>query len=148
MGYILKDRYYFPAIFSYTEEGVIVRYPDLPGCLTSGADTEEALHNAREALEGFIYCMEQDNDPIPEPSDIVSLKTTLKDNQALTLIDVFMPVVREAMSSKSVNKMVSVPQWLVSAGKEASINFSQLMQDALMEKLGVTRKISRRNVRR
>lgn len=144
----MKDRYYFPAVFTYTAEGVIVRYPDLPGCLTSGADNEEALHNAREALEGFIYCMEQDNDIIPEPSDMVSLKATLKENQVLTFIDVFMPVVREAMGSKSINKMVSIPQWLVSAGKEASINFSQLMQDALMEKLGVKREIHRKAARR
>ncbi len=49
---------------------VTVRFPHLPGCETFG-DTAAAAHtSAREALECFMYELEQDGDDIPEPSSL------------------------------------------------------------------------------
>ena len=55
---------------------------------------------------------------------------------------------RNAIENKAITKAVTVPQWLLKAGKEADINFSQTLQDALMEKLGIRREIKRRRYKK
>ena len=85
-----------------------------------------------------MYAMEEDGDEIPEPSDILSIKH--EDNQAVVLVDVSMPPVRERIRNKPGNKMCTVPNWLIVEAKEAGLNFSQTLQDALMQKLGIRRK--------
>lgn len=46
----------------------VVTFPDLPGCITEGDNMEEALHMAKEALELFLFSMEEDGEMIPEPT--------------------------------------------------------------------------------
>lgn len=58
---MIKDKYIFPAIFSYDDDGVSVEFPDLPGCYTCADSTEEALEMAKDVLGLHIYGMEQDN---------------------------------------------------------------------------------------
>ena len=137
-----KDRYIFPAIFDYADDGITIDFPDLPGCMPCAFSTEEAFYNAREAMGLHLYNMEKDKDKIPEPSNILDI--THEPNQAVVLIDVFMPSVRDSIDNKAANKMCTLPQWLISAGREANINFSQTLQDALMQKLGINREIKRR----
>ena len=45
--------------------GYTVRVPALPGCITEGRTRDEALVNAREAIEGFIEALEKAGDPVP-----------------------------------------------------------------------------------
>ncbi len=37
-----KKYYVYPAIFNYADDGISVKFPDLPGCLTFGYSDEEA----------------------------------------------------------------------------------------------------------
>jgi predicted RNase H-like HicB family nuclease len=54
-------------IFIHKDEasdyGVIV--PDLPGCFSAGSTIEEAVNNAREAIECHLQGLLLDKDPIP-----------------------------------------------------------------------------------
>jgi predicted RNase H-like HicB family nuclease len=43
-----------------------VGVPALPGCLTYGANREDALANAREAIEAYIEDLVASGEPIPE----------------------------------------------------------------------------------
>lgn len=45
--------------------------------------------------------------------------------------------VDSAAEGKSVRKNVTISQWMNRLSEEKNINFSQTLQDALMEKLGV-----------
>ena len=137
-----KDVYVYPAVFDYADDGITIDFPDLPGCMPCAFSTEEAIHNAREALGLHLYNMEDDNDPIPEPSDILSIPH--ENNQAVVLVDVYMPTVRERIRNRSVNKMCTVPSWLVHEAERQGLNFSHTLQDALMLKLGVKRSPKRR----
>lgn len=47
-----------------------VTVPDLPGCFSAGDTLEEALKQAREAIEFHIECLLLDGDPIPELKDV------------------------------------------------------------------------------
>ena len=97
---------------------------------------------AKDALGGHLACMEEDGDNIPEPTP--ALKVKHDDNQVVILVDVWMPTVRESMNNRAMNKTVTLPQWLLVEAKAADINFSQVLQDALMDRLGIHREIKRR----
>ncbi len=51
--------------------GYTVEVPALPGCITEGDTVEEALANAREAIESYIGSLLKDGEPIPEDNVIV-----------------------------------------------------------------------------
>ena len=40
--------------------------PSLPGCLSQGRTKEEAIVNIREAIQGYVAALEEDNMPVPE----------------------------------------------------------------------------------
>jgi predicted RNase H-like HicB family nuclease len=51
-----------------------VTVPDLPGCFSAGQTIEEALENAEEAILTHVEGLLLDDDVIPAPSSIESLK--------------------------------------------------------------------------
>ena len=132
----MKDTYVFPAVLDYNEGGYTITFPDIPGCISESDTQDEALYMARDALGLRLYTDERDNDPIPEPSDILALTKALEPEQCVILVDVFMPPLREKSRNKAVNKMVTLPKWLIDEGKNAGINFSHTLHDALCDKLG------------
>ena len=133
----MKDRYSYVAIFTYDEDGIVIEFPDLPGCCPCADkdDTEGALKNAQEALGLHIWGMEKDGEKLPESSTIKQL--SLNQNQVPALINVFMPPVRERINSKFVKKTLSLPAWLAAKADEDGVNCSKIFQNALMEYLGV-----------
>jgi len=132
----MKDRYFFPAIFTVNPDGISVEFPDLPGCLTAGKTEEEAFRMAREALALHLFGMEQDGEPIPEPSKASSLKPAAE-NQFVTVIEAWMPLVRDRASQRLVKKTLTIPKWLNDLAEKQDINFSQLLQQALKQRLGL-----------
>ena len=49
------------------EDGLwVVECPSLPGCISQGANKQEALANIKEAIEGYVLALEADGLPIPE----------------------------------------------------------------------------------
>ena len=131
----MKDNYQFPAFFHTAEDGISVTFPDLPGCLPCADTMEAAFQNAKEALQLHLFGMEEDGEDIPAPSSLSSL--TAGPNQALVLIDAWMPPFREKMLNKSMNKTVTIPRWLNSLAEKEKVNYSHLLQDALKNYLGV-----------
>jgi predicted RNase H-like HicB family nuclease len=132
----MKDKYIFPAIFTYEIDGISIEFPDLPGCLPCAHTTEEAMKNAKEALELHLYGMDEDGDLIPEPADIKNIK--LDKNQVVVLIEIWMALVRSEMENKSINKNLTIPKWLNDLAEKQQVNFSQILQTALKEYLGVS----------
>ena len=129
------DRYFFPAVFIYEPgQEIAVVFPDLD-CATSGVDDEDALLSARELLGLTILGLEEDGEEIPTPTPLKELAP--KANERVALVDVFMPSVRMASVTKSVNRTVSLPAWLNAAALEKNLNFSQILQEALKERLNV-----------
>lgn len=132
----MKDYYVFPARIFVDADGVSVDFPDLPGCLTCGDTEEEALKSAKEALALHLYGMEQDGDPIPEPSKIKDLKSD--ESQLYALIEVWMVPFRDKMANKAEKVTTTIPRWLKSVGDERGVSYSDILQKALKEYLGVT----------
>lgn len=129
-----KKYYAFPALFFYDNDGISVEFPDLPGCLPCAHTSEEAFQNAKEALGLHLFGMEQDGDSIPEPTPVRNLKAD--EGAVVTMIEVFMPAVRDSINERFVKKTLTLPAWLNRAAEERGVNFSQLLQESLKNYLG------------
>nr|HDM59516.1 type II toxin-antitoxin system HicB family antitoxin [Bacillota bacterium] len=44
----------------------VAECPSLPGCISQGKTREEAIKNIKEAIEGYIVALEEDDMPVPE----------------------------------------------------------------------------------
>ena len=129
------ERYCFPAVFSYEEgQEISVFFPDLD-VATSGVNDDDALLSARELLGCVLYGLEEDGEEIPMPTSLADVQVEM--NERSVLIDVYMPSVRLAHVNRSVNRTVTLPAWLNAAALERNVNFSQVLQDALKELLGI-----------
>lgn len=63
----------YPATFvPRVNEGIVVRFRDIPGALTSGADKAEARVQAADALEAAVLFLLAQGQQVPPPSDIRS----------------------------------------------------------------------------
>lgn len=129
----LPEKYAYPAICEHDENGCIsVWFPDLD-VATDGDNEEHALYMGRELLGLVMVSLEEDGDPIPQPSHIADFK--LEKNQYPMMVDVYMPSIRMASINKSVKRTVTLPAWLNAKAMEHGVNFSQVLQDALKTQL-------------
>ena len=53
--------------WSDEDQAFIAEVPELPGCITHGASSDEALSNAKEAIQLWLDTAREFGDPIPEP---------------------------------------------------------------------------------
>ncbi|ACL19503.1 protein of unknown function UPF0150 [Desulfitobacterium hafniense DCB-2] len=130
-----KDRYIYPAIFDYAEDGISIEFPDLPGCLPCAHSDEEAVKNAQEAMALHLYNMELDKDDIPASTPVTQLRPEA--NQAIVLVEAWMPSFRDKMENKAIKKTLTIPKWLNDIAEEKQVNFSRVLQDALKNYLGI-----------
>ena len=131
----MKDKYVYPAIFDYADDGISIEFPDLPGCISCADTDEEALYMAEDVLGLFMADLEDDNEYIPEPSKLKDINVS--DNQKTVLISVWMPTVRKAVNNKAIKKTLTIPQWLDYMAREKDINFSFVLQEGLKKELNI-----------
>jgi len=43
----------------------VAECPSLPGCISQGESKEDAIHNIREAIQGYIAALQEDHLPVP-----------------------------------------------------------------------------------
>lgn len=77
--------------------------------------------------------MEQDGDPIPEPTAVSELHP--EDGAVIAMVEVFMLAIRERMNNRFVKKTLTIPAWLNAVALEQGVNFSQTLQEALKQQL-------------
>lgn len=131
-----QDRYSYPCIITLDKEDGIyyVNFPDLEDCFTDGDTLEEALYNAQDVLGLVLYSKEENGIEInPPKNDFIATK----ENQALSYISVWMPLVRDEIENKSVKKTITIPKWLNDLAEDKGVNFSRLLQVSLKKYLGV-----------
>lgn len=132
-----KDYYIYPAIFNYEDKEIAISFPDLPGCYSCGKDDEEALYMAKDALGLYIVSAEEDGEELKQPSRLNAIK--LSKNERVVLVEVNMPLFRESVQNASVKKTLTIPKWINDLAEKNKINFSQVLQTALKNALGIKR---------
>lgn len=126
----------YPAVFQKEDVGYSVWVPDIQGCVSQGDDFEGAVNYITEAMG---ICLEDDLErgkkpPVPSAPDTIKLEK----NQFLSVI-MFDPVeYQKKYNTKAVKKTLTIPNWLNTMSENENINFSAVLQEALMEKLHLT----------
>ena len=128
-------QYFYPAIFHTAEEGGFwVSFPDLPECLTEGDTMADAYEMAIEALGLSLTDRIHNHEKLPVPStpDQIALDTS---DSHLVVIQFDMEAYQKKHNSKAVKKTLSIPEWLNEEAVTLGINFSQVLQEALIAKI-------------
>ena len=133
----MKETY--PIILSKAENGYIVDIPDFKAN-TEGYDLTDAIEMARDAIGLLGITNEDQGEEIPEPSSIEEAKKQIEfEDDIVTLVDVDFADYRRKNELRTVKKNCTLPSWLCYEAEKANINFSQVLQSALKEKLGIDR---------
>lgn len=128
------NKLFYPAIFQTEEEGgYSVFFPDIEGCNTQGDTTEEAYDMAFDALGLTLSYLQDNKIDIPKPSNPQDIK--LDNNQCLVVIQFDMMEYLKKHESKAVKKTLTIPSWLNEEAIKLNINFSQVLQEALLSKI-------------
>jgi len=114
-----------------------VYFPDLPGCISCGDDFEEAQRNAAEALNLHIYGMEKDGDHIPAPSKVPAIDPETLAGYLVSPITIYPDMFKIEKDNRAVKTNTTIPAWLKEMAEAKSVNYSQVLQTALMEILGI-----------
>lgn len=126
----------YPAIFTYFKEdgSYSVEFPDLAGCATGGATLTEAMEMGRDAASGWILTELEDGNTLPVASKLnqIHRKDT---NSFVNFILLDMDPYIAKYSKRSVRKNLTIPQWLDVAAEKLNINFSEVLQEALLQKV-------------
>ena len=130
----MKDLYY-PAIFTKDEEGYVVDFPDIDGCSTQGDDLQDAFYMAHDALGLVLSVLDDENRELPLPTNPADFK--LEEGQFVAVIRFNMLEYRRKTDNHAVKKTLTIPSWMNNKALDKQINFSQLLQDALMQELGM-----------
>ena len=128
-------KYTYPAIFRPTNNQYHVFFPDINDGATCGNTIDECIEMATDWLSGALYMREKNGEPIPIATKIAELNH--ENNDIITLILANTTEYKNFYENKQIKKSVTIPMWLNVAAKNANINFSQFMQQALKAELGI-----------
>ena len=122
----------FPSIFTFDGKYYNVDFIDLKGCSTFGNSIQNAYTMAQDAIGLYLDNMTS----FPKPSlDFSSIP--LEKNQFVSFISIDMDKYRKKFNNKSIKKTLTIPEWLNYLAEKNNINFSQVLQEALKEKLNI-----------
>ena len=96
---------------------------------------ENAYEMAVEALGLCISDIENEKGALPAPSSPDIVKT--EENAFIAVIEFDKLAYKKRHGTKSVKKTLTIPEWLNEEALANNINFSQVLQDALINKLMV-----------
>ena len=121
-----------PAIFTYDGKCYNVEFIDLKGCSTFGDSIQNAYLMAQDAMGLYLDNFTRFPSPTLDFSNI-----NLGKNQFISLVGIDMDEYRKKFNNKSIKKTLTIPEWLNYLAEKNNINFSQVLQEGLKEKLGI-----------
>ena len=131
------EKLFYPALFHKSEEGGFwISFPDFPGCFTEGDDMKQAYEMTVEALGLALVNRKEEKEEIPDPSDLDKIQN---EDGTIVIVEFDMLEYQRKHNSKAVKKTLSIPEWLNEEAVSMGVNFSQVLQEALMSKLNISR---------
>ncbi|MBD5089244.1 MAG: HicB family protein [Clostridiales bacterium] len=112
-----------------------VSFPDLPGCFSFGESLTEAGQMAAEAASLHVYGMECDGEEIPTPS--LSLPKEETEGMVVMPITIHPDLYRMKRDNERIKTNITLPAWLKRLAEEQKVNYSRLLEAALMDYLQI-----------
>lgn len=132
----MSDKLFYPAVFRTAEEGGFwITFPDFSDCLTQGENMEEAYKMAVDALGLAISDKLQSKEQLPAPSSLEDIAVDARSGSFLAIIEFDKLAYNKKHNSKAIKKTLSIPEWLNQEAMALGVNFSQALQEALMQKI-------------
>ncbi len=129
------NKLFYPAVFHMADEGgYYITFPDLPECMTQGEDMQDAYEMAVDALGLALTSREQAGEEIPAASQVDQIVFD-KNGDYCVVIEFDMLTYKKHNKSKAVKKTLTIPEWMNEEAMALNINFSQVLQEALMKKI-------------
>lgn len=120
----------YAAVFEQDSGKVYVRFPDLPGCITSGEDINEAYEMAVDAANLWMTsAVEDQNEPVPEATPMEQVQCP--DGAHVMLIRIDTEDYLKRTETKAVRRTVSIPVWMDKMAQDRGISLSKVLQEAL-----------------
>ena len=131
-------KYIYPVcIYKGDVSGYTVIVPDLPGCITEGETIADALQQVVDAASGWVLDELEEGRKAPEPSAVENVKADEYEGGFVSVVMLDIDAYAEKYGNKAVRKNCTIPAWLNTASEKAHLNFSQILQTALQEKLNL-----------
>lgn len=131
------NKLFYPAVFHRAEEGGFwVSFPDFPECFTEGDDMTRAYEMAVEAMGLALVSRKEEGEEIPSPTEIDKVDV---EEGTLAIIEFDMLEYQKKHNSRAVKKTLSIPEWLNEEATAMGVNFSQVLQEALLSKIGINK---------
>jgi len=128
-------KYVYPVTLSPEADGTYsVWVEDLLGCATQGNDLADAIDAVKDAMEGWLYGAEKQGEAIPIPTPAASIP--LEPGEFVSFVVADTDVYRRIVESFSVRKNLTIPSWLAEKADAANVNYSQILQEGLIARLG------------
>lgn len=124
---------FFPVIFTKEEVGFSTSAVDLEGCFSEGDTFEEAYQNTKDAIGLFL-----EDTAEPELTDISGIIPALEKGQFVCVVEFDETEYLKKNRSKSVKKTLTIPEWLNDEAEKQHVNFSGILQEALIDKLNIS----------
>jgi len=123
----------YPACFykDNADGSYAVVVPDLPGCVSGGDTLADAILMASDAASGWVLDELEDGNAIPSASKPDNLHPDSGGFISMLVLD--MENYTEKYGKKAVRKNLTIPAWLNTFAESNEINFSQILQEALLE---------------
>lgn len=97
---------------------------------------KQAYEMAVEALGLALVNRKEEKEVIPDPSDLDKIQN---EEGTIVIVEFDMLEYQRKHNSKAVKKTLSIPEWLNEEAVLMGVNFSQVLQEALMSKLNISR---------
>lgn len=123
----------YPIVLTPVEEGYVVSVPDFD-INTQGKDYAEAMFMARDAICLTGIVMEDNGQELPNPSNLADIRPE-GEHDVVALVDVDFAAYRRREDMRAVKKNCTIPSWLNYAAEQAGLNFSNLLAEAIKQKL-------------
>jgi predicted RNase H-like HicB family nuclease len=126
-------RLVYPACF-YKDpdtDAYAVEVPDLPGCSTGADNLADAILMGIDAASGWVLAELEEGRPAPPASPLDAVHSG--DGGFVSLLALDMDAYAEKYGEKAVGKNLTIPSWLNTFAESRNINFSQVLQDSLIQ---------------
>ena len=129
------SKHFYPAVFHREGDGYWAEFPGLDGCFTQGGSFEETYEMAAEALG--LYLKTEAGFEYPKPLNIDP--KAVGENSLIVMVEFDELEYLKRVNCRAVKKTLTIPEWLNDIAVRENVNFSNALQNALMEQLHISK---------
>ena len=141
----MSERKAYPTLIKQWGDDFLVYVPDLD-IYTEGVSFPDAIAMARDAIGLKGIDLEDDSKGVPEPSTMEEALDKARNDAdedfdysdgIMTFVDVDFAAYRNKIRNRAVKKNCTLPYWLSQEAEKRGINFSKVLQEALIQRVGM-----------